>query len=176
LSYRLIPAGSVVRLKLGIRRGEHNDPSQGWTGGYATKASTGSIYLNVEYTVVDGVHAEKKIFSQIGLRSPKGTWWRRRGRIFIVKMLNSANGISSDDLSKNALKARRINGFEDIEGIEFLARIKVTKNQKGQLQNDIDEPIIVKIPDKDFELVKLNQKELTSKLTSMATSPIWMQL
>ena len=49
MSNEMVPAGKVVRLKLGIRRGDHNDPSQGWTDGYATKASTGSIYLNVEY-------------------------------------------------------------------------------------------------------------------------------
>ena len=56
MSNKLVPAGKVVKLKLSIRRGNYNDPSQGWTDGYATKASTGSIYLNVEYSVTEGVY------------------------------------------------------------------------------------------------------------------------
>ena len=175
MSNEMVPAGKVVRLKLGIRRGDHNDPSQGWTDGYATKASTGSIYLNVEYTVIDGIYSGKKIFSKIGLKSPKGPWWRRRGRLLILSILNSAHGFSPYDLSQKAQKIRSIGSFKGIDKIEFSARIKVIKNQKGQLQNDIDEPIVLDTSETQYAPTRLKQKDVTSKLTQMATDPIWMQ-
>ncbi|MDE0784734.1 MAG: hypothetical protein OSB34_16350 [Planktomarina sp.] len=175
MSNKLVPAGKVVKLKLGIRRGNYNDLSQGWTDGYATKASTGSIYLNVEYSVTDGVYEGRKIFSQIGLNSPKGPWWRRRGRLLILSILNSAHCFSPNDLSKKALTARRLGSFKDFDGIEFSARIKVVKNQKGQLQNDIDEPIVPDTSDTHFAQPRLKQKDVTSKLTQVVAGPIWMQ-
>ena len=175
MSNKLVPAGKVVKLKLSIRRGNYNDPSQGWTDGYATKASTGSIYLNVEYSVTEGVYEGRKIFSQIGLNSPKGPWWRRRGRLLMLSILNSAHGFSPNDLSKKAQVSRRLESFKDIDGIEFSARIKFVKNQKGQPQNDIDEPIVPDTSDIHLVRPRLKQKDVTSKLTQVATGPIWMQ-
>ena len=175
MSNKLVPAGKVVKLKLNIRRGNYNDLSQGWTDGYATKASTGSIYLNVEYSVTDGVYEGRKIFSQIGLNSPKGPWWRRRGRLLMMSILNSAHGFSPNDLSKKAQTSRRLETFKDINGIEFSARIKVVKNQKGQLQNDIDEPIVPDTSDIHLVQPRLKQKDVTFKLTQVTTGPIWME-
>ena len=39
-------------------------------------------------------------------------------------MLNSARGISDKDVSPQAQAARRIGGFADLEGLEFLAKIE----------------------------------------------------
>ena len=54
------------------------DPAQGWTGGYATRSDSGAVYLNAEFTVLEGPYSRRKIFTLIGLYSPKGrsgrTW------------------------------------------------------------------------------------------------------
>ena len=42
----LIPKGTLAKVRLTIRPGGFDDPSQGWTGGYATRGSTGAVYLN----------------------------------------------------------------------------------------------------------------------------------
>ena len=46
----LIPKGTLAKVRLTIRPGGFDDPSQGWTGGYATRGSTGAVYLNGEFT------------------------------------------------------------------------------------------------------------------------------
>ena len=74
----VIPKGVIAKGRLTIRPGGHDDPAQGWTGGYATRGDSGAVYLNTEFTVLEGPYARRKIFTLIGLYSPKGrsgrTW------------------------------------------------------------------------------------------------------
>ncbi len=133
----LIPKGTLAKVRLTIRPGGYDDPSQGWTGGYATRGTTGSVYLNGEFTVLEGPYARRKIFSLIGLYSPKGPEWANMGRSLIRGMLNSARGISDKDQSPQAQAARRINGFADLDGLEFVARIDVGTDASGDDKNEI---------------------------------------
>ena len=95
----VIPKGTLAKVRLTIRPGGFDDPSQGWTGGFAKRAATGAVYLDAEYTVVDGPYARRKIWSLIGLYSPKGPDWANMGRSLIRGILNSARGISDKDNS-----------------------------------------------------------------------------
>ena len=132
-SYDLIPKGTVVRVRMTIKPGGYDDPSQGWTGGYATRsATTGSVYLNCEFVVLDGPFARRKMWSLIGLYSAKGAEWTNMGRTFIKAILNSARRINPSDNSPSAQNARRIAGFADLEGIEFLGKVDWEKDQNGQ--------------------------------------------
>ncbi len=132
-SYDLIPKGTMVRVRMTIKPGGYDDPSQGWTGGYATRsANTGSVYLNCEFVVLDGPFARRKMWSLIGLYSTKGAEWTNMGRTFIKAILNSARGINPTDNSPAAQNARRISGFADLEGIEFLGKVDWEKDQNGQ--------------------------------------------
>ena len=132
-SYDLIPKGTVVRVRMTIKPGGYDDPSQGWTGGYATRsATTGSVYLNCEFVVLDGPFARRKMWSLIGLYSAKGAEWTNMGRTFIKAILNSARGINPSDNSPSAQNARRISSFSDLEGIEFVGKVDWEKDQNGQ--------------------------------------------
>jgi len=132
-SFDPIPKGSNVRVHMTFRPGGFDDPSQGWTGGYATRnTSTGSVYLNCEFVVTEGEYARRKMWSLIGLHSPKGPEWAGMGRTFIKAILNSARGIHPGDNSAAAQNARRINGFVDLDGIEFLGKVDWEKDQNGQ--------------------------------------------
>ena len=133
----LIPKGTIAKVRLTIRPGGFDDPSQGWTGGYATRGSTGAVYLNGEFTVLEGPYAKRKIFTLIGLYSPKGPDWGNMGRSFVRGMLNSARGISDKDASPQAQAARRIGGFADLEGLEFLAKIDTGTDANGEPKNEI---------------------------------------
>ena len=132
----LIPKGTLAKVRLTIRPGGFDDPSQGWTGGYATRGSTGAVYLNGEFTVTEGQYARRKIFTLIGLYSPKGPDWANMGRSLVRGMLNSARGISDKDQSPQAQAARRIGGFADLDGIEFVARIDVGSDAMGEEKNE----------------------------------------
>ncbi|MBX9751601.1 MAG: hypothetical protein K5Q68_18580 [Roseococcus sp.] len=133
----LLPKGTLAKVRLTIRPGGFDDPSQGWTGGYATRGSTGAVYLNGEFTVLEGPYAKRKIFTLIGLYSPKGPEWAGMGRSFLRGMLNSARGISDKDVSPQAQAARRIGGFADLDGLEFVAKIEHGTDAGGETKNEI---------------------------------------
>lgn len=137
-SFELIPKGTLAKVRLTIRPGGYDDQQQGWTGGYATQShSTGSIYLNCEFVVLDGPYTKRKMWSLIGLHSPKGPEWSNMGRAFIKGILNSARGLHPSDNSPQAQQARRIQGFADLDGIEFVAKVEMDKDQYGDDKNVI---------------------------------------
>lgn len=133
----IIPKGTLAKVRLTIRPGGFDDPAQGWTGGYATRGTTGSVYLSGEFTVLEGPYARRKIFTLIGLYSPKGPDWANMGRSLVRGMLNSARSISDKDNSAQAQAARRIGGFADLDGLEFVAKIDVGTDTNGDEKNEI---------------------------------------
>ena len=133
----IIPKGTLAKVHLTLRPGGYDDPSQGWTGGYATRGSTGAVYLNGEFAVLEGPYARRKVFTLIGLQSPKGPEWANMGRALVRGILNSARGISDKDITPEAQAARRIGGFADLDGLEFVARIDVGTDANGEEKNEI---------------------------------------
>jgi hypothetical protein len=59
------------------------------------------------------------------------------GRSLVRGMLNSARGISDKDNSAQAQAARRISGFADLDGLEFVAKIDVGTDTYGDEKNEI---------------------------------------
>ena len=134
--FNLIPKGTLVPVRMTLKPGSYDDPSQGWTGGYATQSfETGAIYLAAEFVVTAGEHAKRKMWSNIGLQSPKGPTWGQMGRTFIRALLNSARNVHPQDNTSQAAAARRIQGFADLDGIEFLVRVDIEKDTKGEDRN-----------------------------------------
>lgn len=166
-SFDLIPKGTLVKVRMTIRPGGYDDASQGWTGGYATQSNTtGSIYLNCEFVVLDGPYAKRKMWSLIGLHSPKGPEWANMGRAFIKGILNSARGLHPQDNTPQTQQARRIQGFSDLDGIEFVAKVEMEKDQNGDDKNVVKTAIT---PDsKDYAAV---MGRVTSQPTAPASKP-----
>lgn len=119
-----------------LKPGGYDDPAQGWTGGYATQSfETGSIYLACEFVILEGEFARRKMWSNVGLHSPKGPAWGNMGRTFIRAALNSARNVPPKDNGPQAAAARRIQGFHELDGLEFVARIDVEKDGRGDPRN-----------------------------------------
>ncbi len=134
--FDLIPKGTIVPVRMTLKPGGHDDPAQGWTGGYATESfDTGSVYLACEFVVTGGPFAKRKMWSNVGLHSRKGPTWGQMGRSFIRAALNSSRNVHPQDNTPQAAGARRINGFADLDGIEFIARVDVEKDAKGEDRN-----------------------------------------
>ncbi len=140
-SYDIIPAGTLVKVRMTIIPGGYDDAAMGWTGGYATCGDTGAIYLNAEFTVLTGQHAKRKIWSLIGMYSPKGPEWENMGRSFVRALLQSARNIKADDKSPVAYKARQLLSLSELDGIEFVARVSVEKDQYDEPKNVIKQAI-----------------------------------
>lgn len=168
--FDIIPNGTIAKVHMTIRPGGYDDSSKGWTGGYATKSDAkGTIYLDCQFTVIDGQYAKRKVWSLIGLHSPKGDGWYNMGRSFIRAILNSAHGISDKDDSHAAQSKRRINALGDLDGIEFIAKIDVKKDDNGNLRNDIK---IAITPDhKDYQAIRFGNNIQASPSTH--NKPSW---
>ena len=93
------------------------------------------MYLNAKFTILEGPFAKRQVFGLIGLYSPKGPDWTNMGRSFLLAILNSARGIHPADQTPQAQTARRIRGFADLDGVEFVVRIDVEKDQNGEDKN-----------------------------------------
>jgi hypothetical protein len=148
-AFDLIPKGALVRVRMTIKPGGHDDPTQGWTGGYASESfDTGSVYLSCEFVVLEGAFAKRKMWSNIGLLSRKGPVWGQMGRSMIRAILNSARNVHPQDNGPQAAAARRIQGFSELDGIEFIARVDVEKDAKGEDRNVVK--LVIEPDHKDY--------------------------
>jgi hypothetical protein len=174
--FDLIPKGTVAKVNMTIKPGGYNDPERGWTGGYATASSTtDSVYLNCEFVILEGPFAKRKVWSLIGLHSPKGPTWGNSGRSFIRAILNSSRGFAEKDNSPQAIAARQIKAIEELNGIEFLAKIAVEKNQDGEERNLIKIALTKdhKDYDKSGQPVSVPTASSASESTKASTAPAW---
>lgn len=153
INFETIPNGTLVKVSIKIKAGNHNEYERGWTDGYATKNwASGSVYLNCEFTVLEGEHAGRKIWQLIGLYSEKNNnRWGSMGRGFIRSILNSAKGLKDDDDSSIAQEARKTASFADIDGLEFVAMIGVEKDRYGNDRNVVKKG--VSLEHKDYNEV-----------------------
>jgi hypothetical protein len=135
--FELIPNNTLAKVRMTIRPGGYNDETQGWTGGYATQGKTGAVFLACEYVIIGGKYDKQKVWGIIGLHSDTGPKFREIGRSFIKSIINSSRGLNPKDLSEPAQKARIIAGIHSLDGIVFLAKITIGKNQEDNLQNEI---------------------------------------
>ncbi|WKB50804.1 hypothetical protein [Eleftheria terrae] len=147
-SFDLIPKGTVAPVRMTLKPGGFDDESQGWTGGWATQSyETGSVYLACEFVVLAGDYAKRKVWSSVGIYSAKGPTWGQMGRSFIRAVLNSARNLHPKDLSPQAAAQRCLQGFHELDGIEFLARIDVEKDGRDELKNVIKAAVEPDHPD-----------------------------
>ena len=151
-SFDLIPKGTLARVRMSIKPGGFDDPSQGWTGGWAAQSfDSGAVYLACEGVVMEGPFAKRKVWWNIGLHSAKGPTWGNMGRTFVRAALNSARNIHPADNSPQAQAARRIAGFGDLDGLEFVARFDIEKDAKGEDKNTIKS--VIEPDHKDYALI-----------------------
>ena len=169
-NFDLIPNNTLAKVRMSIKPGGYDDQSQGWVGGYATKSdASGAIYLSCEFVILEGEYARRKVWGLIGLHSNKGPEWGNMGRSFIKAILNSSRGFSENDNSPQAQNARKINGFADLDGIEFLAKITTKKDQNEELRNEIRFAIT---PDhKDYQAFMGNAAPVSTKAPATPAAP-----
>jgi hypothetical protein len=87
------------------------------------------------------------MWSNIGLYSPKGPTWTQMGRTFVRAALNSARNVLPQDNSPQAAAARRIQGFVDLDGLEFVVRVDIEKDDRGDDRNVVKTAVEPDHPD-----------------------------
>ena len=136
--FDVIPKNTLAKVCMRIRPGGFDDFSRGWNGGYATQNElTGAVYLNCEFVVLEGPYAKRKVWSLIGLHSPKGPEWNNMGRAFVKSVLNSSFGLNPNNHSNAANQRRCIGGMNDLDGLTFAVKIDMEQDQHGDDKNVI---------------------------------------
>ncbi|OAI58923.1 hypothetical protein RSP795_22260 [Ralstonia solanacearum] len=142
VTFDLIPKGTLLKVRMTVRPGGYDDPSRGWTGGWATESEhTGSVYLASEFVVLDGPFAKRKLWSMIGLYSPKGDEWSNMGRVFARAALNSARGVHPEDNGPQAQAARRIRDLGELNGLVLIGRVDIELDSRGDARNVIRQAV-----------------------------------
>jgi len=146
--FNLIPKGTLVPVLMTLKAGGYYDASQGWKDGYPTQSpTTGAVYLSAEFVITGGEFAKRKMWSNVGLYSPKGPTWTQMGRTFVRAALNSARNVLPQDNSPQAAAARRIQGFVDLDGLEFVVRVDIEKDGRGDDRNVVKTAVEPDHPD-----------------------------
>ncbi|WP_425386367.1 hypothetical protein [Wolbachia endosymbiont (group A) of Barypeithes pellucidus] len=135
LQSSLIPKGTIVKVKMAIKPG-------GYESWFARSLSTGSIYLNAEFTVTEGPYAKRKIYQVIGIKSGKASVekedvWGEMGRAMIRSILESARNIHQNDPSEKATLARKLSSIADLNGLEFTAKVGIETDSRYGDRNRI---------------------------------------
>ena len=145
--YQLIEAGTLAKVRLDIQQGGFNDESRGWTHNIATQGKTGAVYLKCEFKILEGKFQGRKIWSLIGLHSPKGNTYEMMGRVLIKEILESSRGIDPNDTSDIANKKRCINSLADLDNITFIAEVSIGTDHKGEPKNEIKKAFTIDHPE-----------------------------
>jgi hypothetical protein len=124
----VIPANTTCTLQLTIRRGGAGDG--GWL---KTSADGASVGLDCEFTVVDGNFVKRKLW-QLFTLSGTTEGHAEAGEISkstLRAILESARGIRPHDQSEAAQNARKVSGWQDFDGLRFVAMPGVRPPQNG---------------------------------------------
>lgn len=120
--FGFIPDGTIAPVRLTVR------------GEKATKAGDARM-LDCEFVVTAGPFARRKVWSNMMITSNGSDGHNKAVSITMSSVraiLESAYGIADDDKSPEAMQARTINDWADLDGLEFLAKFGIEKSKDPQ--------------------------------------------
>lgn len=126
----LIEAGTPAMVVMTLRPGGHGE------GNWLKASKDGScLMLDAEFVIDGGPHNKRKFWGLFVVEGEtdgqKTAADISRGRLRGI--LESARGITPSDESADAMAARRIAGWGDLDGLRFPCRIGI---EKGKAKND----------------------------------------
>lgn len=151
----LIPDGAFAKVSLAIRPGGVDGGTPSDAGLLKASSQPGSdvLMLDCEFTVIEGPHIRRKFWQALtvsgGKVDEKGVslGWSITKRT-IRGMIESALGIDPKDESPQAKAKRTLPGLKALDGIVFVAKIKVETGRDGQSeQNRLDIAVTPDMPE-----------------------------
>ena len=172
-SFSLIPAGSTIKASVCIKPGGHGP------GGWFTQSrSSDAVYLNVDFTVVEGEYVGRIVHQMVGIqgtkRNEKGEdIWGLMGRSMLRAIIESAYNILPSDTSEEANQKRTL---QDISGINTLicaAKVGVDVDSTGAhpSRNKI---INIITPESSQYKTIMGQASIASPTANTADLPEWL--
>ncbi|WP_048758077.1 hypothetical protein, partial [Afipia felis] len=151
----LIPDGAFAKVALAIRPGGVDGATPMDTGILKASMQPGSdvAMLDCEFTVIEGPHIRRKFWQALtvsgGKVDEKGVslGWLITKRT-IRGVIESALGIDPADESPQAKAKRTLPGLKALDGITFVAKIKVEPGRDGHPeQNRLDIAVTPDLPE-----------------------------
>lgn len=127
-SGELIPDGTVLPVHATLRPGGAGD------GSWLKRNKAGDcLMMDMEFVVLDGPYAKRKFWT---LMTVDGQTEGQQKAVAISHsrlraILESAKGVDPSDESAEAIKARQVAGYQDFDGIRFVAVVGVEKGKDG---------------------------------------------
>jgi len=134
--FELIPAGTVARVILTMKRGTEVIPDYS-TQPMFKQGQTGTKWLECEFTVVGGKYDRRKFWQNImvdgGKINPESgmPWCKEIGIRTFRDIINSTFGLDPNDTSPEAAMKRKVNDLNVLDGSEFCVKIAVEKGTNG---------------------------------------------
>jgi hypothetical protein len=133
--FTLIPADTIAKARLEIK------PGYEMSDRFVTESKhSDSRYLNCAWVIMEGPYARRIVFDLIGVYGNE--MFVNKGRARIRAILESARGIDPKDESEEAMKARKISSYEELDGLEVTIKIGIQHDKSG---NYDDKNIVKKI-------------------------------
>ena len=134
--FELIPAGTVARVILTMKRGTEVIPDYS-TQPMFKQGQTGTKWLECEFTVVGGKYDKRKFWQNImvdgGKINPESgmPWCKEIGIRTFRDIINSTFGLDPNDTSPEAAMKRKVNDLNVLDGAEFCVKVAVEKGTNG---------------------------------------------
>lgn len=151
-----IPEGTLARLMMSIRKGGADGMSDVDEGLLKASSQPGSdvLMLDAEFTVTEGPYARRKFWQLFTVQGGKldeqgqSIGWKISKSTFRA-MIDSALGLKPDDMSEQAKAKRVLRGLADLDGITFVAKIRIepSRNPAYRDANKIDHVVLPTAPE-----------------------------
>jgi hypothetical protein len=124
IEFGLIPNNTIAKTRLTIKLGgDFSDP-------FLTRSKNGdSVFLNCEFVILEGPYAKRRIFDKIGIGG--SDQWINMSKARIRAILESAKNIGPKDMSEAAQAARKIDSWDELDGLEPVVKIGIESDRSG---------------------------------------------
>ncbi len=155
-SGELIPDGTFAKVTMTIRPGGTDGQSEIDRGLLKASNAPGSdvLMVDAEFTVAEGPHVRRKFWQMFTVSGGKvdeqgvSIGWKISKGSFRA-MIDSALGLDPQDMSEAAKAKRILRGLADLNGITFVAKIKVEPSDDPRYgdSNKLDRVVLPSEPE-----------------------------
>ena len=155
-SGELIPDGTFAKITMTIRPGGTDGQSEIDRGLLKASNAPGSdvLMVDAEFTVAEGPHVRRKFWQMFTVSGGKvdehgvSIGWKISKGSFRA-MIDSALGLDPSDMSEAAKAKRILRGLADLNGISFVAKIKVEPSDDPRYgdSNKLDRVVLPSEPE-----------------------------
>lgn len=135
-----IPAGTLLLVRMDYKPGGKDlpgTPPEMISGALTASKSSDVLYLNAEFTVLEGPYKGRKIFEMFSLHGGElNEQGESKAAIIamgkIREIVDAARGLSLKDETPEAMQKRQLTkGFRDFAGMTFLCKAGIAKGNNG---------------------------------------------